>query len=125
MSPELPIRGIVFSLVVAAVLAASGASASAATYTFQVLSASSSYTVSAERGCVSGHREFSASLTGPVPDDPGNFFTPGPGELGAITTRSSTTDTSPTAGQFSNDYIDNSCSTPPCHYDYGTRPLDG
>jgi hypothetical protein len=125
MNPDLPIRGTVFALVVAAILAASGASASAATYTFEVLSASSSYSVTAERGCVSGHRDFAASLTGTVPDDPENAFTPGDGQLGAITTRSSTTSTSPTAGQFSNNYIDNSCSTPPCHYDYGTTPLSG
>ena len=125
MRRDLPIRGTVFALVLAATLAISGASASAATYTFKVLSASSSYSVTAERGCVSGRRDFSASLTGTVPDDPENSFTPGAGQLGAISTRSSTTDTSPTSGQFSNDYIDNSCSTPPCHYDYGIRPLDG
>jgi hypothetical protein len=125
MSSEPPIRGTVFALMLAAVLATSGASASAATYTFQVLSASSHYSVEAERGCVSGHRDFSASLTGAVPDDPENSFTPGDGQLGAITTRSSTTDTSPTTGQFSNDHIDNSCSTPPCHNDYGTRTVTG
>jgi hypothetical protein len=109
---------------ITAVLLAS-ASASARTHHFRVLSASSGYSVTASRGCVSGHRTFSASTTGSVPDDPGNAFTPGPGELGIISTRSSTGSSSPTAGQFSDDYIDNPCSMPPCHYDYGTTPLDG
>src|SRR6476659_3571366 len=124
MSPGVPVRGTVSAVAIAAVLLAS-ASASARTHHFRVLSASSGYSVTASRGCVSGHRTISASTTGSVPDDPGNAFTPGPGELGIISTRSSTNDSSPTAGQVSDDYIDNSCSMPPFHYDYVTTPLDG
>jgi hypothetical protein len=60
-----------------------------------------------------------------VPDDPENAFTPGDGQIGSISTRSSVTDTSPTTGEFSNDYIDNSCSSPPCHHDYGVTPVNG
>jgi hypothetical protein len=108
-----------------AALRAPVASPSAATHTFHVLSASESYSTTATRGCVSGRRDFSGSATGAVPDDPENAFTPGPGQIGSISTRSSTTDTSPTTGEFSNDYIDNPCSTPPCHYDYGNIPSNG
>src|SRR6476469_5994513 len=107
MSPGVPVRGTVSAVAIAAVLLAS-ASASARTHHFRILSASASYNVTASRGCVSGHRSFTASTTGSVPDAPGNAFTPGPGELGFISTRSSTTNSSPTTGQFSDDYIDNS-----------------
>ena len=120
MSRAVSGTGMSFALVLAVVLAASPASASAAaTHTFQVISATESYSTTATQGCVSGRRDYTSSATGTVPDDPGNAFTPGPGQIGSISTRSSTTDTSPTTGQFFNDYIDNSCSMPPCHYDYG------
>jgi hypothetical protein len=125
MRPDVPIRGTLVGLALTAVIAASGASASAATHHFRILAASASYSVTASKGCVSGHRTFSASTTGKVPDDPQNAFTPGPGELGFISTRSSTTNTSPTQGQFSDDHIDNPCSMPPCHQDYGVSPLNG
>jgi hypothetical protein len=125
MSRDVPVKGMGFALVLAVVLAASAASASAATHTFRVLSASESYSTIATRGCVSGRRDFSGSTTGPVPEDPANSFTPGPGQIGSISTRSSTTETSPTTGEFSNDYIENSCSMPPCHFDYGTIPSNG
>ena len=127
MGSLVPARGTALASALAAVLlisAASSAPASAAPQKFRVLAASATYSVTASRGCVSGHRTFSAQTTGKVPDDPGNSFTPGPGQLGVISTRSSKTDTSPTTGQFSEDYIDSSCS-PGCHYDYGTTPLQG
>ena len=117
-------RGAVVGLVVVGVLATSGASASAAPTTFQVLSATSTYTVSAERDCVSGHRKFTQALSGVVPDDPQNSY-PLEDGFGSISTRSSITDESPTTGQFSEDYIDNECSDPPCHYDYGVTPVNG
>ncbi len=125
MSLDVPLRGTVFALVLAAVLAASAGSASAATHTFHILSASETYSTTATRGCVSGRRDFTGSTTGTVPDDPENGFTPGHDQIGFISTRSSKTDTSPTSGQFSNDHIDNSCSMPPCHYDYGITPVNG
>lgn len=125
MGREASSTGTVFALVIAAVFALSAEPASAATYTFRVLSASETYSTTATRGCVSGHREFTESTSGPVPEDRANAFSPGPGQVGTISTRSSTTETSPTTGEFSNDYIDNSCSMPPCHYDYGVRPSNG
>lgn len=91
--------------------------------TFEVLSASESYSVTSSEGCVSGHRTFTESTSGPVPKDEANMFVPEPGGEGSISTRNSTTETSPTAGQFSSSYVDNSCS--PCHYDYGTTPVSG
>ena len=125
MSREAPVRGMLIALVLAVVLGACAGSASAAAHTFRVLSASSTYSATGTKGCVSGRRDFSGSATGPIPDDPANSFTPGPGQVGSIGTRSSTTDTSPTTGQFTNDYIDNACAMPPCHYDYGTIPVNG
>lgn len=97
---------------------------SQATHTFKVLGATETYSVTASRGCVSGHRSFTEGTSGPVPEDPQNSFTPGPGGVGEIGTRSSSTGTSPTTGSFSSSYIDYSCE-PPCHYDYGTVESDG
>src|ERR1700720_271490 len=125
MSRDVPVGSTVFALVLAVVLVSSAGSASAAMHTFRVLSASETYSTTATRGCVSGRRDFTGSATGAVPEDPANSFTPGPGQVGSISTRSSTTGTSPTTGQFSNDYIESSCSMPPCHFDYGTRPSNG
>jgi hypothetical protein len=125
MSPAGSTRGPLIALVVAIVLGGPTTSASAQERTFSVIAATSAYTVDAQQGCVSGHRQFNASLIGSVPDDPQNSYTPGPGGFGSITTRSSTTDTSPTAGGFSNDYIANPCAEPPCYYDYGTNPITG
>ena len=126
MSRDVPVTGTLLALVLAVVFAATSASASAATtHTFHVISASESYSTTATRGCVSGRRDYTASTTGTVPDDPENAFTPGAGQIGSISTRSSVTDTSPTSGEFFNDYIDNSCSMPPCHYDYGNIPSNG
>jgi hypothetical protein len=119
------VRRTAFALVLAAGFAALPASASASTYNFRVLSATQSYSTTASRGCTSGRRDFSGSLTGTVPDDPANTFTQGQGEIGSIGTRSSSSHTSPTSGQFSNDYVDNPCSSPPCHYDYGVTPVNG
>jgi hypothetical protein len=110
---------------IAVLLAIPTASAAAATYRFRILSASQSYSVTASRGTVSGHREFSGMTTGAVPDDPADSFTTGAGQLGAISTRSSTTNTSPTVGNFFNDYIDNSAGSSPCHHDYGTTASNG
>ncbi|MFN8218399.1 MAG: hypothetical protein U0R71_17555 [Solirubrobacterales bacterium] len=112
------------SMLLAAQLPPSAVAAAPAGHTFKVLSASETYSVTASRGCVSGHREFSESTSGPVPDDPLNAFSPGSGREGWVSTRSSTTDTSPTTGLFSGNYIDSSCE-PPCHYDYGTIPSNG
>ncbi len=108
-------------------LVAPGAAPAAApkTHSFDILAASSSYSVIASRGCVSGHRDFSATLNGAVPTDPGNVFAGTPGDFGSVTTRNSETDVSPTTGSFSNDYIDNSCSVPPCHFVYPESPIDG
>jgi hypothetical protein len=111
-------------LALAAPLALSAAPALAATHTFRVLSASETYSTTATRGCVSGHREVTESTTGTVPEDPANSFTPGPGQVGTISTRSSTTGTSPTSGTVSNDHIESLCD-PPCHYDYGVQTLTG
>jgi hypothetical protein len=127
MSPDPPRRGPLLALLVAVVVAGTGGSASAAdaTRTFSILDASASYSVEAARDCISGHRDFNATLTGTVPDDPQNSFTPGPGQIGDISTRSSETDTSPTTGSFSNNYIANPCAEPACFYDYGTVPIEG
>jgi hypothetical protein len=126
MSRVVLVPGTVLALVLAVVLAASPAFASAAaTHTFHVISATESYSTTGTQGCVSGRRDYTSSATGAVPDDPQNAFTPGPGQIGSISTRSSTTDTSPTTGQFFNDYIDNSCSMPPCHFDYGVTASNG
>ncbi len=100
-------------------------SASAATHHFRVLSASETYSTVASEGCVSGRRDVTESTTGKVPDDPRNSFTPGSGREGIISTRSSSTGTSPTTGQTSNDYTDAPCASPPCHHDYGATPLSG
>ncbi|MBS1886814.1 MAG: hypothetical protein JSU06_06465 [Actinobacteria bacterium] len=91
--------------------------------TFEVISASESYTVTASEGCVSGQRTFTESTTGAVPKDEGNMFVARPGGEGSISTRNSTSQTSPTSGQFSSSYINNSCE--PCHYDYGTTAVNG
>ncbi|MBS1878563.1 MAG: hypothetical protein JST31_03520 [Actinobacteria bacterium] len=91
--------------------------------TFEVLSASETYSVTASEGCVSGHRTFTESTTSAVPKDEANMFVPRPGGEGSISTRNSGTESSPTSGQFSSNYIDNSCQ--PCHYDYGSTAVNG
>jgi hypothetical protein len=116
------IRVMAFGVALSAPLALCG-TASARTHHFRVLSASSSERITASRGCVSGHRTVTANTTGPVPDDPANAFTPGPSEIGSISTRSEDGH-SPTTGQISESYIDNPCAMPPCHYDYGNFTLD-
>src|SRR5262249_21756474 len=112
------------ALALAAALTLFPGSASAATHTFKVLSASETYTTTATEGCVSGTRKVTESTTAAVPEDPANSFTPGSGREGNISTRSSTTGTSPTAGTVSNDHTESLCE-PPCHHDYGTTTLTG
>ena len=71
-------------MLLAAQLPPSAVAAAPAGHTFKVLSASETYSVTASRGCVSGHREFSESTSGPVPDDPLNAFSPGSGREGWV-----------------------------------------
>lgn len=123
ISPSRLVRGVAAALVLVALLGATAASASAATYRFRVLSATETYTVTASRGTVSGHRTFTNTLTGTVPDDPENSYTTGPGAVGPISTRSSITNTSPTTGEYTSDTIDN--SNPACHHDYGVTASNG
>ncbi len=99
--------------------------AAAATHRFRVLSASETYSTIASQGCVSGRRDITESTSAKVPDDPQNAFIPGSGREGVISTRSSSTGVSPTTGQVSNDYTNDSCASPPCHHDYGITPLSG
>jgi hypothetical protein len=96
---------------------ASGAPASAATYRFRILSGSQQYSIDATRGTVSGHRSFRASFTTPLPDDPGDSFTTGPGAIGLIDSTDSVTRKPQAHGQYYDNYIER--SNPACFHDYG------
>ncbi|HVO53792.1 MAG TPA: hypothetical protein VMT37_05195 [Solirubrobacterales bacterium] len=108
------------ALLFLAVLAAP-ATATPARRTFKVLGASESWSVTSSEGCLSGHRSFTGGTVGAVPENPESYFSPTSGE-GVISTRPPSGG-SPTTGQYSASFIDNSCE--PCHYDYGTIESDG
>ncbi len=88
--------------------------ATAKVYKFRVLSASETNTMTATKGCLSGKRSFSSSTSTPSEDPDSSYNTDdGYGSIG----------TTATSASFHDDEMSNSCSMPPCHYDYGTRQL--
>jgi hypothetical protein len=95
-------------------LGAMAPGASAQVYKFRVLSGSESNSLSLSNGCKSGTRSFSSSTATPSEDPNSAYDTEfGEGSIGAKATSAS----------FFADEMNNSCSNPTCHYEYGTRQL--